>query len=154
SRVIQPKKLGALEMARHWRLADLRGISEEEAETEEDYAKRVLRSLWEQVSYKKIIGFVGNSPFVVEAAFTMDDEAEDTAEDEDRLCITTGINWSPALCGIIPFHDLDWLLNEQRVYTHDPVSLVVHVVFPQMRPTDRSKSRYSLPDGIRDALEK
>jgi hypothetical protein len=151
SRVIQPKKLGALDLSLHVRLAQMAGVDTHLPDDGDE--KKYLKTILEKVRYKKASGFVGELPFVVEAAFVVDAEAEDTADDELRLHVTCGINWSPALPGIIPFPDLQWILGEQRVDSHDPVILIVHVAHPLMRATDRGKSRYSLPELINDALK-
>jgi hypothetical protein len=133
----------------HLRLAAIGKLGEGAADD-----RAYWRAVFEGVPYKKIAGSVGNLPFVLEAAFVVDAEADDTTADEERLQVTCGINWTPALPGTIPFPELNLLLSEQRIERQDPVTLVVHLACPLVRSTDRGKSRYDLPDGINEALAK
>jgi hypothetical protein len=149
SRPIQPKKLGELGLSLLMKLAAIGKLGKDAAD---DRAYR--RAVFEGVPYKKVSGFVGNLPFVLEAAFVVDAEADETTAGEDCLQVTCGINWAPALPGTIPFPELNLLLSEQRMERHDPVTLVVHLACPLVRSTDRGKTRYDLPHGINEALAK
>jgi hypothetical protein len=154
SRPIQPAKLGELGMYLLYRLALCNGTLRDVDESAEDTETAYLRAMLERIPYKKVTGFAGHLPFVVEAAFAIDSEAEDTDEDEERAQFTYGINWSPALAAITPFPILNRLLTDQRIQSTDPVHLVVHVACPFGRSTDRGKTRYDLPLEINEAIRK
>jgi DNA topoisomerase VI subunit B len=151
SRPIPPESLGALDLSLPLQLAGIEPATSEDR----DERKVFRRNLIKQVPYKKITGHAGDLPFVVEAAFCIDTELDDADDGEESVRkIICGVNWSPTLPGTIPFVRLSNLLGEQRIDGHDPVTLIVHIAYPKMRPTDRGKSHYDLPAEINAALTK
>ena len=130
SRDVKPAALGVVgsdHLTRH--LADERCVSED------------------SVRYHKVVGTDAGLPFVVEAAFGIDDG--ECAE--PRRDLTVGLNWSAAVWNPIPA--LYQLLGAQRIDSYDPVVVVVHVACPVMQFTDRGKGTLQLPAAQRAALE-
>lgn len=80
---------------------------------------------------------VDGLPFVLEMAFGINDDDESTRR------IVTGLNWSPVIGGD-PEPTLRAAISEARLDPHDPVTMVVHIVRPRFRFTDRGKTRLTL----------
>lgn len=98
--------------------------------------------------YKKAEGAADGLPYVLELALGV-------YRDDYFGCarsIITGLNFSPVLK--VPFNELSSLLGENRVDGFDPVVVVVHLTCPRLDFTDRGKSSLTLPQEIKDALEK
>jgi DNA topoisomerase VI subunit B len=101
----------------------------------------------DSIRYKRVVGDAKGLPFVLEVAFGIHEENEET----DRR-IVAGVNWSPALqC---PFDDLPYRLGEMRVDEEDPVTVIAHLACPRPDFTDRGKGRLSLPYEMEQALDK
>lgn len=103
----------------------------------------------ETFEYRKVPEVDGDGlPFVAEVAFAWCPTAEER-------CLITGVNWSGAIGN--PFrklneHSLDGILEEQRAGPWEPVVLMVHLVTPRARYTDRGKSAIVVDDEKADAI--
>lgn len=88
------------------------------------------------IQYAKSTGEQDGMPFVVEAAFGVNEGFE------SRRRILYGLNWTPALGS--PVKELTDLLPEMRVVSHDPVTLLFHLSCPRFDFTDHGKGRVAL----------
>ncbi len=89
----------------------------------------------DSVRYRKATGEQAGVPFAWEVAFGI---YRDGYRDPRGRASLVGLNWSPALQP--PIRELTSLLGEQRVDSHDPVVLIVHLACPVVPFTDRAKS--------------
>ena len=92
----------------------------------------------ESIKYKRAPGVVKGVPYLWEFAFGIH------KEDTESANVIVGLNWTPTLKN--PIRELLNLLGENRVDSHDPVVLVVHLACPVMPFMDRGKSVLSLID--------
>jgi DNA topoisomerase VI subunit B len=83
------------------------------------------------IRYKRAVGTVVGVPFVWELALGIHN-------DTNHVNIITGLNWTPTLKN--PIRELIELLGEQRVDSHDPLFVAVHLACPVMAFSDRGKS--------------
>lgn len=100
----------------------------------------------ETFGYRKLVSVDdAGIPFVLEVAFGAAMDAQDE-EEVPRRSLVVGVNWAPALTS--PFPRLgDWL-GERRIALSDPVTLLVHLVYPRPSFLDRGKTQLALPSGI------
>jgi hypothetical protein len=96
--------------------------------------------------YKRIVGTVGNLPFVVEAAFT------ETPLESERIVIS-GVNFSPAVARH-PVTDLGSLLSDQMIDRNSGVAVLLHVAMPAPDYLDPAKSVLNVRGDLREAIEK
>jgi DNA topoisomerase VI subunit B len=90
----------------------------------------------ESVKYKMLCGESKGLPYVLEMAFGV-------FTDTDRYQETvTGLNWAPTLRN--PFEILESDMNSVLIDDYDPVMMIVHLVYPQLKFTDKSKSQVML----------
>lgn len=82
-------------------------------------------------------------PFVLEVAFGYLGYG-------DIRRVTTGLNFSPTLG--VPFAELEAALGDNRIDSHDPVEVVVHLACPRLEFTDDGKTRLRLPPEVGAAL--
>ncbi len=97
----------------------------------------------ETIRYKAVKGVNDDGlPHIVEVAFGIFDEHHE----EQRGVQIVGLNWSPSLGQ--PIRELQGMLSDSFVslsgYNPDPAMLVVHIICPRLKYTDRSKSRISI----------
>jgi hypothetical protein len=92
----------------------------------------------ESIKYKRAAGVTKGVPYLWEFAFGIH------KEDTQSANVIVGLNWTPTLKN--PIRELLKLLGENRVDSHDPVVLVVHLACPVMPFMDRGKSVLSLID--------
>ena len=76
-------------------------------------------------------------PYILEIAFGINDNDETTR----RMVI--GLNWSPVIGGD-PDPVLRQAVQEARLDSHDPVTLIVHIARPRFEFMDRGKTRLEL----------
>jgi DNA topoisomerase VI subunit B len=104
--------------------------------------------------YRKRLGTANDIPYVLEVAFGVRRLSEDVMDDRDVAGLTTmyAINWTPALSN--PFQCVDSSLSHAFVDHKDPVIVCIHLAYPSVAFTNRSKSTLVLPDEIDEALAK
>lgn len=95
------------------------------------------------IRYKAVRGVNDDGlPHIVEVAFGIFDERHE----EQRGVQIVGLNWAPSLGQ--PVRELQGMLSDNFVslsgYNPDPAMMVVHIVCPRLKFTDRSKSRISI----------
>ncbi len=94
--------------------------------------------------YKKFVSKSQTLPFVLEVAIGIKMSAK------SQRTVAVGMNWSPAIGD--PIAKLDGLLGENRIYSSDPVAVVVHLACPRLEFADRGKGRLILTGEMSDAL--
>ena len=101
----------------------------------------------ESIRQKRVRDTIDGLPFVWEIGFGVQ---EQECERERELIV--GVNWSPLLnC---PFEALwDWL-GDNRVDSHDPVTVVAHFACPRLEFVDRGKTRAKLPEAMAETMKK
>ena len=90
----------------------------------------------ESVRYAKRSGKEGDMPYLIEVALGV------CNNDNARRRIVTGLNWAPTLG--VPARSLRNVISEMRIDTHDPVTVVVHMVKPRFDFVTRGKSEVQL----------
>lgn len=84
------------------------------------------------IRYKRVEAKEG-PPHIIEVVFAV------RKDDAGRRILRTGMNWTPALGDPIP--TLTRVVQEMRIDSHDPVTLVVHLARPRFEFVDRGKTR-------------
>lgn len=84
------------------------------------------------IKYQRTVSKEG-MPYVIEVAFGV------RKRDNASRILCTGMNWTPALGDPIP--TLSHVVQEMRIDSHDPVTLVVHLARPRFEFVDRGKTR-------------
>ena len=102
----------------------------------------------EGVRYKRIIGEASGLPFMLEVAFAIN--TDEYADCDRELAVM--LNWTPTLRP--PMQELPALLGAARVFSYDPVSLLVHLACPRLEYVDRGKTTLSLPPEVAAALQR
>jgi len=88
------------------------------------------------IKYKRTIATDEDGmPYVIEVAFGVHKKDEKSS----RRILRTGMNWTPALGDPIP--TLTRVIQEMRIDSHDPVTLLVHLARPRFEFVDRGKTR-------------
>lgn len=85
------------------------------------------------IRYFREEGKNGGAPFIVEGAFALQ------KNDDATRILRMGMNWSPALGDPIP--TLTKMVQEKRIDSGDPVTLVMHLAQPRFEFVDRGKTR-------------
>ena len=96
--------------------------------------------------------FEGPEPLIAEMAVGVFEPPDDDEDYQGHRKIRSGINFSPALEGRIPFPSLLKLLAQRgrEIDSLDPLSIVVHMASPHLQFTDRGKSMLSGGDDEND----
>ena len=100
----------------------------------------------DSIEYRRAMGEADGLPYCLEVAFGVKRDGMPTRT------LRVGINFSPALGQ--PFAVLDTALTEARCTQWDPVALLVHLVCPLVKFTDRGKTRALLPDAVAADLQR
>jgi DNA topoisomerase VI subunit B len=103
----------------------------------------------DSIRYKKIEGDDDGLPFVIEVAFGVYTREYQSCDPD----IAIGLNWSPSL-SLAPIRQLSQILGEQRIDSHDPIVLLIHLAGPRLDFTDRGKTVLALSECMLTVLDR
>jgi DNA topoisomerase VI subunit B len=121
----------------------------------EEHVGHSFRSLgcaMESFKYRNVKGYTASGvPSLAEVAFAWNQRV-------DHRRLITGVNWSPGIInpfrklGDGPGMSLDTVLERQKVGPAEPVVVLMHLVLPGARYTDRGKSAVVIGDPARQPI--